>query len=85
MRKALTIAFSTVLLSTTLAVMGPGRVVAKPVCPDTWNCNECAYFRDGYKAGVSDKKAGMSNAFNRHSNSYDSRFQSNYQAGYETG
>ncbi|MCP9809725.1 hypothetical protein KBY58_09800 [Cyanobium sp. HWJ4-Hawea] len=85
MAKALRIALSTVLLSTTLAVMSTGRVEAKPACPDTWDSNQCDYYRDGYKAGSKDKKAGKSNEFSRHSDSYDSRFRSNYQAGYETG
>lgn len=85
MRKSIAIAFSAMLMTTTLVVMSSGHVNAKPACPDTWNSNQCAYYQDGYKAGSKDKKAGKSNDFSRHSDSYDSRFLSNYQAGYETG
>lgn len=54
-------------------------------CPDTWTGGKCEYYKDGYKAGATDRKAGMSNAYERHAGAYDSRNASYYQAGYEAG
>lgn len=59
---------------------------AKPItCPDTWIGIKCDDYRDGYKVGRQDRKANMSMAYARHSDSYDSRNESYYQAGYEDG
>lgn len=54
-------------------------------CPDTWTGNKCDYYKDGFKAGRSDRKAGLSMAFERHDGKYDSRNASYFQAGYEAG
>jgi hypothetical protein len=54
-------------------------------CPDTWTGGKCEYYKDGYKAGATDRKAGLSNAYERHAGAYDSRNASYYQAGYESG
>ncbi len=59
---------------------------AAPVqCPDTWTGIKCDYYQDDYKASANDRKAGMSNAYERHAGAYDSRNASYYQAGYESG
>ncbi len=61
-------------------------VSAAPIqCPDTWTGNKCEYYRDGYKAGVRDRKAGLSNAYERHAGAYDTANASYFQAGHETG
>ena len=54
-------------------------------CPDTWTGGKCEYFRDGYKAGKSDRRANLSNYYGRHNGAYDSRNESYYQEGYEAG
>ncbi len=54
-------------------------------CPDTRTGNKCDYYKDGYKAGRKDRKAGLSIAYERHDGAYDSRNASYYQAGYEAG
>ncbi len=53
--------------------------------PDTWTGAKCDYYQDGYKAGRTDRKAGLSMAYERHSGAYDSRNASYDQAGYEAG
>ena len=59
---------------------------AAPIqCPDTWTGIKCDYYKDGYRAGRSDRKAGQSMAYERHAGAYDSRNASYYQAGYESG
>lgn len=47
--------------------------------------NAKAYFRDGCHAGRQDGRAHMSMAYQRHTGVYDSRFESAYRQGYETG
>lgn len=54
-------------------------------CPDDIKGNECAYFQDGYMAGSEDGKASMSMAYERHAESYDSRFEPYFAKGYEEG
>jgi hypothetical protein len=63
------------------------KVSQKPSiqCPDTWVGSKCDYYKDGLKAGRTDRKAGLSMAYERHSGAYDSRNSSYYQAGYEAG
>lgn len=45
--------------------------------------NERAYYDDGCKAGTSDAKLSMSMAYERHSDSYDRRFEPYFAQGYE--
>ena len=54
-------------------------------CPSGLKGNECAYYRDGYKAGKQDGKASMSRAYQRHSDAYDSRFEKYFKKGYKAG
>ena len=54
-------------------------------CPSGLKGNECAYYRDGYKAGKQDGKASMSRAYERHKNAYDSRFKKYFVKGYNAG
>lgn len=54
-------------------------------CPSGMAGNDCEYFRDGFRAGKEDKAAGVSNAYERHADSYDSRFESSYSRGYDAG
>ena len=46
---------------------------------------KCVYYKDGYKAGRTDRKANLSNAYERQDGKYDSRNASHFQAGYEAG
>jgi hypothetical protein len=45
--------------------------------------NERAYYDDGCKAGTRDAKNSMSMAYERHSDSYDRRFEPYFAQGYE--
>jgi hypothetical protein len=45
--------------------------------------NERAYYDDGCKAGKSDAKDNMSNAYQRHGDDYDSRFEPYFKQGFE--
>ena len=45
--------------------------------------NERAYYDDGCKAGKSDARDNMSNAYQRYHNDYDTRFEPNFKQGYE--
>ncbi len=54
-------------------------------CPQDVRGNECEYFKDGYRAGKEDGKMSMSRLFERHSDSYDSRFKSFFADGYNNG
>ena len=54
-------------------------------CPSDIRGNECAYYRDGYKAGKDDGKASMSRAYERYSDDYDSRFEKYFARGYKAG
>ena len=47
--------------------------------------NECAYYRDGYKAGKKDRRINMSRAYERHGDAYDSRFEEYFAEGYRKG
>jgi hypothetical protein len=74
MRRFFGLAASATLLFSGLTLVGLPPANAKPVqCPDT------------FKAGKSDRKAGLSMAYERHDGAYDSRNASYYQAGYEDG
>lgn len=86
MRSFLGLAAGVALLTAAVPLVGVQPVSAKPiVCPDTWAGIKCDYYKDGYKAGRKDRKANMSMAYERHNDSYDSRNESYYQAGYEDG
>jgi hypothetical protein len=54
-------------------------------CPSDIRGNECAYYRDGYKAGKDDGRASMSRAYERYSDDYDSRFEKYFARGYKAG
>jgi hypothetical protein len=56
-----------------------------PTCPANMAKNECVYFKEGYAVGNEDAKASLSNAYQRHEDSYDSRFESAFSKGYEQG
>lgn len=45
--------------------------------------NERAYYDDGCRDGTGDAKMGMSMAYERHSDMYDSRFEPFFRQGYE--
>lgn len=86
MRSLVGLAIGATLLAGAVPLIGAQPASAKPiVCPDTWTGLNCDYYKDGYKAGRQDRKANMSMAYERHSGAYDSRFEANYQAGYEDG
>jgi len=63
----------------------PATAQAEVECPADVSGNECEYYKDGFMAGAEDGKAGMSMAYERHADSYDSRFEPYFQAGYELG
>jgi flagellar biosynthesis/type III secretory pathway protein FliH len=56
-----------------------------PACPANLDKTACVYFKEGYAAGMDDAKAKMNNAYQRHEDSYDSRFESAFSKGYEQG
>lgn len=86
MRLLFGLAASSALFSATAPLIGIQPASAAPVqCPDTWTGTKCDYYQDGYKAGRKDRKAGMSMAYERHNDAYDSRNASYYQEGYEAG
>lgn len=45
----------------------------------------CDYYKDGIKAGKSDRAAHLSDAYQRHQDNFDSRFEAPFRAGYATG
>jgi len=49
---------------------------------DGTDANASAYYDDGCKAGVADKKARLSMAYERHNGAYDTEYASTYEAGY---
>jgi hypothetical protein len=80
------LAAASILLSAAVPLISVQPVSAAPIkCPDTWTGIKCDYFRDGYKAGRQDRKANLSNYYGRHEGAYDSRNESYYQEGYESG
>lgn len=86
MRRFLGLAASSAILVTGLSLVGLPPANAKPIkCPDTWEGIKCDYYKDGYKAGKGDRKAGLSMAYERHDGAYDTQNASYYQAGYEDG
>lgn len=54
-------------------------------CPAGMESNNCEYYKDGFNAGKEDRAIGLSNAYERHENSYDGRFESSYAQGYDKG
>jgi hypothetical protein len=49
----------------------------------TMGSNERAYYDDGCREGTADAKASMSEAFDRHADMYDGRFEPYFKQGYE--
>jgi hypothetical protein len=68
-----------------LALCSSAAFASSPECPASLNKNECVYFKEGYATGQDDAKASLTNAYQRHEDSYDSRFESAYSQGYEQG
>jgi hypothetical protein len=86
MRLMIGLAASSTLLLAAAPMVSPQPASAAPIqCPETWTGNTCEDYKDGYKAGRQDRKAGMSNAYERHAGAYDTANAPYYQAGYETG
>lgn len=56
---------------------------ATTTATDGTDANASAYYDDGCAAGKTDKKAGLSMAYERHAGAYDTANASTYQAGYE--
>lgn len=55
---------------------------ATPAASDGTDANASAYYDDDCKAGTTDKKAGLSMAYERHDGAYDTQYASTYEAGY---
>ena len=86
MRFLFSLAASSTLLLSGIPLIGIQPAAAAPVqCPDTWTGNKCEYYKDGYKAGKTDRKAGLSMAYERHNGAFDTANASYFQAGYESG
>ena len=84
LRFLFSLAASSTLLLSGIPLIGIQPAVAAPVqCPDTWTGNKCEYYKDGYKAGKTDRKAGLSMPYERHAGAYYTQNASYYQAGYE--
>lgn len=67
-------------------VAAPSRsTAAAPGCPASMEAIACDYYKDGIKAGKTDKAAHMSDAYQRHQDQYDSRFEPAFRAGYASG
>ncbi|QLG89548.1 hypothetical protein HQ393_15550 [Chitinibacter bivalviorum] len=54
-------------------------------CPSNMDQANCDYYRDGYKAGAQDRKAHLSQAYERHEGKYDSQFEKAFSSGYMAG
>lgn len=75
--------FRLLVLATALLT---GQVQANaPACPADLDKTACVYFKEGYASGESDAKAGLSNTYQRHEDSYDSRYESAFAKGYKEG
>lgn len=72
--------------STQPQVAASSRSTSAPTgCPASMDAMACDYYKDGIKAGKTDKAAHMSDAYQRHQDQYDSRFEAPFRAGYATG
>jgi hypothetical protein len=56
-----------------------------PSCPSGMEVNRCEYYKDGFKKGREDRAAHMSDAYQRHSEEYNTEFESHFRQGYEVG
>jgi hypothetical protein len=54
-------------------------------CPGGMDAMACDYYKDGIKAGRSDRAAHLSDSYQRHQEKFDSRFEAPFRAGYATG
>jgi hypothetical protein len=54
-------------------------------CPSDITGVNCDYYKDGYKLGVEDRRANLSDSYERHSDKYDSRFEPPFRSGFEAG
>ncbi len=68
-----------------VALFSSAAMADAPTCPANMVKAECVYFKEGYAVGNEDAKASLSNAYQRHEDSYDSRFESAFSKGYEQG
>jgi len=58
------LALGATLVTAAVPLISVQPAIAKPIgWPDTWTGIKCDYYRDGYKAGKSDRKANMSMAY----------------------
>lgn len=60
-------------------------VMAAAVCPADLDKTSCVYFKEGYAAGTDDAKAKLDNSYQRHEDSYDSRYEKAFAKGYDQG
>lgn len=67
------------------ALFSSAAMAEAPACPTNMAKTECVYFKEGYAVALEDAKASLSNAYQRHEDSYDSRFESAFSKGYEQG
>ncbi len=67
------------------ALFSSAAMANAPACPSNMAKTECVYFKEGYAAGKDDANANLNNAYQRHEESYDSRFESAFSKGYEQG
>ena len=67
------------------ALFSGSAYASAPACPADMDKNACVYFKEGYAVGKDDAKANLSNAYQRHEDAYDSRFESAFSKGYEQG
>ena len=67
------------------ALLSSATYANAPSCPANMDKTECVYFKEGFAAGTDDAKAKLNNAYQRHEDSYDSRFESAFSKGYELG
>jgi opacity protein-like surface antigen len=58
---------------------------AGPTCPSGMEVNRCEYYKDGFKKGREDRGAHLSDAYQRHSEEYNTEFESYFRQGYEVG
>lgn len=65
-------------------VSSPAKA-AGPSCPSGMEVNRCEYYKDGFKKGREDRGAHLSDAYQRHSEEYNSEFESYFRQGYEVG
>lgn len=75
----------TIVLALAVSLFSSAAMADAPACPANMAKAECVYFKEGYAAGNDDAKANLNNAYQRHEDSYDSRFETAFSKGYEQG